>query len=189
MNAEDRVYLEVLKTPPLSVADNWLIFRLEAEAGEVERLREEVAYQTDEADRAKDNALAMQKFQQEKVIVAEDTAAREREWAADLEHIFALQRTRMDIATAMWQGATGKLDVLPDLGDLLDWLQARIKALEGCAQELLLVADLRGDADLPLAEDDSKLWTARMQQAWDDLRALLTPAPNAEFSGEEETHG
>lgn len=39
--------------------------------------------------------------------------------------------------------------------------------------ELVAVADLRGDADLPHPSDDPKLWTARMQAAWDDARALI----------------
>ena len=38
MNTEDRAYLEVLKRPPLSIADEWLIARLEDETKEVLRL-------------------------------------------------------------------------------------------------------------------------------------------------------
>ena len=41
------------------------------------------------------------------------------------------------------------------------------------ASELMEVADLRGDNCLPSPPDDPKLWTARMQSAWDELDAAL----------------
>ena len=41
------------------------------------------------------------------------------------------------------------------------------------AKELLEVANLRGDDDLPHPSNDPKLWTSRMQDAWDELRAAL----------------
>jgi hypothetical protein len=55
---------------------------------------------------------------------------------SELEALFALQQIRMAEATRMWQAATGKQDVLPDLGDLLAWLMARPAALEALAREL-----------------------------------------------------
>jgi hypothetical protein len=51
-------------------------------------------------------------------------------------------------------------------------------ALRDAAEELLTVADLRGDSDLPHPADDEKHWTARMQTAWDDLRAALASPPS-----------
>jgi len=51
-------------------------------------------------------------------------------------------------------------------------------ALCEAAQELVEVADLRGDADLPHPSNDPKLWTARMQTAWDDIRKAI-----AEYEG------
>ncbi len=42
--------------------------------------------------------------------------------------------------------------------------------LLSAAIELLAVAELRGDDELPHPSDDEKLWTARMQDAWGDLR-------------------
>jgi hypothetical protein len=42
--------------------------------------------------------------------------------------------------------------------------------------ELLEVADLRGDSTLPKPPDDQKLWTARMQTAWDDARNTISKA-------------
>lgn len=42
---------------------------------------------------------------------------------AELERVFELQQTRMGKATKMWRKAhPGKKNVLPDLGDLLEWL-------------------------------------------------------------------
>jgi hypothetical protein len=49
----------------------------------------------------------------------------------------------------------------------------RYKALIDAATELLEVADLRGETALPHPADDPKLWTARMQTAWDELRRVL----------------
>ena len=40
----------------------------------------------------------------------------------ELNQLFDLQRKRMQEADKRWQEATGKHDVWPDLGDLLDWL-------------------------------------------------------------------
>jgi len=54
-------------------------------------------------------------------------------------------------------------------------LRARVAELEGAAEELLEVADLRGETELPHPSDDPVLWSARMQTAWDELRSLLTP--------------
>jgi hypothetical protein len=59
-------------------------------------------------------------------------------------------------------------------GILVDRRAPQPDALAQVARELLEVADLRGDADLPRPEDDNKLWTARMQTAWDELRNALT---------------
>ncbi len=39
--------------------------------------------------------------------------------------------------------------------------------------ELVECADLRGDSDLPHPADDPLLWTARMQEAWDNASAAL----------------
>ena len=55
---------------------------------------------------------------------------------AELEALFALQKTRMAEATRMWQEATGKQDVLPDLGDLLAWLMVRLVELEALEKAL-----------------------------------------------------
>ena len=64
---------------------------------------------------------------------------------AELEALFALQRTRTAEATAAWREATGRHDVSPDLGDLLAWLlRERAEAEEMVAE---LVAEACGQAD------------------------------------------
>jgi len=40
-------------------------------------------------------------------------------------------------------------------------------------RELVEVAALRGDSDLPAPPDDPKLWTARMQDAWLDAEGAI----------------
>ena len=51
--------------------------------------------------------------------------------------------------------------------------EAEVNRLREAAEELLTVAELRGDSDLPHPSADDRLWTARMQTAWDALRAAL----------------
>lgn len=46
---------------------------------------------------------------------------------------------------------------------------AAAERLIDAAEELLEVARLRGDDDLPHPANDPKTWTARMQEAWNDL--------------------
>ncbi len=48
----------------------------------------------------------------------------------EIQALFDLQHTRMKEATRLWQDATGKHDILPDLGDLLTWLLDEIDRLE-----------------------------------------------------------
>ncbi len=51
--------------------------------------------------------------------------------------------------------------------------EQRIAELEAASSELLEVAGLRGDNDLPHPADEAKLWTARMQDAWDALEEVV----------------
>ena len=46
-------------------------------------------------------------------------------------------------------------------------------AVVEAARELAEVARLRGDDELPHPANDPKLWTARMQTAWDEVHAAL----------------
>lgn len=49
---------------------------------------------------------------------------------SDYRRLCELQRKRMNEATEMWRQATGRHDVLPDLGNLLTWLMDEIRRLE-----------------------------------------------------------
>jgi hypothetical protein len=51
----------------------------------------------------------------------------------------------------------------------------RAQQLENILLELIEVASLRGDNDLPHPANDPKLWTARMQDAWSKAEALVDP--------------
>jgi len=51
--------------------------------------------------------------------------------------------------------------------------------LWAAAVEVLEVADLRGDTDLPHPADDLKPWTARMRTAWEGLRVILARVDKA----------
>lgn len=55
--------------------------------------------------------------------------------------------------------------------ELLPIKTKRREAIVEAAVEVLEVADLRGDTELPHPANDPKLWTARMQTAWGAPRA------------------
>lgn len=48
--------------------------------------------------------------------------------------------------------------------------------LKDAVEELLTVAMLRGDNELPHPADDGKLWTSRMQDAWTALDEAFAQA-------------
>ena len=52
---------------------------------------------------------------------------------------------------------------------------AEVGRLRGAAEELIEVAELRGDNVLEHPANDPLLWTARMQTAWVELEEALTP--------------
>jgi len=125
----------------LEQSSRWEAQALEA-AVENERLREQAAIHYKirsyvafalAGDEMADVQLAADR------MVARAEAAKAR--YAELEALFALQQIRMAEATYMWQEATGRRDVLLDLGDLLAWLMARPAALE--AQRLEAGAQVR----------------------------------------------
>ena len=74
------------------------------------------------------------------------------------------------------EAASAARNALPDLIAEIRRLQAIVDRLTDAAGELLAVADLRGDTDLPHPCDDDKLWTARMGNAWDEMRAAAQAA-------------
>ena len=55
---------------------------------------------------------------------------------------------------------------------------AGVEELLDAARELVKVANLRGDNELPHPCDDPGLWTARMQTAWDDLERVVNKYPH-----------
>jgi hypothetical protein len=57
--------------------------------------------------------------------------------------------------------------------DQLDKARADLQEAVEALRELVVVAELRGDSDLPHPSNDDKLWTARMQDAWDDADNIV----------------
>lgn len=53
-------------------------------------------------------------------------------------------------------------------------LEAKLAKVVEAATELIEVAELRGDNELPHPVNDDKLWTARMQDGWDNLGIALS---------------
>ena len=67
-------------------------------------------------------------------------------------------------------------DYEPDAKDARpteDRLRRRVDELEEALGELIEVAELRGDNELPHPCDDALLWTAQMQDAWDWAEDIL----------------
>lgn len=62
---------------------------------------------------------------------------------------------------------------MSDKYDSLTQAEERIEFLEAVLGELVEVAILRGDNNLPHSADDPALWTARMQEAWDEARDAI----------------
>ena len=52
-------------------------------------------------------------------------------------------------------------------------LEQAVETLMAAGNELLEVARLRVDNDSPHPSNDNKLWTARMQTAWDEFEEAL----------------
>jgi len=149
MNAEELKRLEEIKSDygflneeGVSEYPNeevgWLISRLEAAEATCQSLldqssRWEAQALEAEARLVECEGVSLLREKGGKVWERQAHAAEAR--CAELEALFALQRTRMAEAIRAWQEATGKQDVLPDLGDLLAWLMARAaradKALAG----------------------------------------------------------
>ena len=70
----------------------------------------------------------------------------------------------------------GKMSEYAQILELQERLGATQDAMDEIyhtLRELVEVADLRGDSDLPAPADDPKLWTARMTEAWGDANKVL----------------
>lgn len=79
----------------------------------------------------------------------------------------------------------GQIELAPEVTAL-----ARVRALEELfdnTEELLECANLRGDNQLPAPPDDPELWTARMQDAWDNTAEALEAARSGAPAGCGET--
>lgn len=76
------------------------------------------------------------------------------------------------------------LDMKPCVGPTkIDRLKEDNAHLREALGELVECASLRGDNDLPHPADDPLLWTARMQEAWNNADALLKePSDEGEAS-------
>jgi len=66
-------------------------------------------------------------------------------------------------------------------------LVERLDILRDAVGELLEVATLRGDNNLPSPPDDPLLWTARMQDAWDCLQYAFDETDGNNITTNEET--
>ena len=81
---------------------------------------------------------------------AEKSRKEAEEEVKELQAVFDLQQTRMGKGTKMWRIATGKNDVLPDLGDLLDWLMDQIEKAEAANAKLTaFINEVKISADRP----------------------------------------
>ena len=76
-----------------------------------------------------------------------------KNWLA-LKQLFEKQHSRTEAADKLWQETHGKPDVLPDLGELIDWLMARHDAV---AEEVKTAKNLL--ANFNLTGEDSPLET------------------------------
>ena len=76
--------------------------------------------------------------------------------------------------------------VTPEYLEQLESQLADAKKVIEAAIEVLEVADLRGDTDLPHPANDERLWTARMQTGWDDLRDRIAAYKQAKEKAESE---
>lgn len=78
--------------------------------------------------------------------------------------------------TKHWRGYKAQITGLTSERDAA---LAQVGVLREALEELIEVADLRGDSDLPHPADDPKLWTARMIDAWDSGRDALSATSTA----------
>jgi hypothetical protein len=156
MNAEELKRLTLIKSlVEEQGADGdkcWLIVQLETETRKNKRLLAYVDGNDKDAELEAAEATCRSLLAQSSRWEAQALEAGVR--VAELEALFALQKTRMTETTRMWQEATGKQDVLPDLGDLLAWLMARPGVLE--AAMIKLVVPYEG----LLLDGESRRWIA-----------------------------
>lgn len=81
-----------------------------------------------------------------------------------------LLHTLADIRAVL---GVGEKPMLSELAGIVERIKRERDAAVEALGEIVEVATLRGDNDLPHPADDQKTWTARMQTAWDDAEAVL----------------
>jgi hypothetical protein len=81
----------------------------------------------------------------------------------------------LSLYTSLQQANTQLEEKVKVLAEENERLKAQVENFKLHVGELLEVATLRGDNDLPHPCNDPKLWTARMQTAWDELNDLMQP--------------
>ena len=89
---------------------------------------------------------------------------------AEIERLLAAPEAGGWGALAAWDAFFQQAPTIVD--DLLAE-RRELLAVREALEELLTVADLRGDSSLPKPDEDPVLWTARMQTAWDEARKAL----------------
>jgi len=209
MNAEELKRLEEIKVRvrndgywPTGAEVDWVIARFETEAQENERLQQrerdliglndidvhEGMAWCDKAKAAEATCKSLLEQSSRREAQALEAGVR----IAELEALFALQQTRMAEATEAWHKATGKHDVLPDLGDLLAWLMTRSAAMEAQRLEAgaqvreleALVRELRDTAN-PVADErnitgaEEYVVVSLTPEEWRAIRDAVTRADKA----------
>lgn len=87
----------------------------------------------------------------------------------------------------LYYDSHGMARVGDEMAQEITRLRAELEAardIVNASEELLEVARLRGDDELPHPCDDQKLWTARMQTAWEELGSLIDAARGESEGGE-----
>lgn len=111
-----------------------------------------------------------------------------QEDVGDYEALGELQRRRELPWIRRWQIDTGKLDTLPDYGEIIGWITSKADAAEAEAARLLLVCSTVDEARLQL-ETRLKEENARLRavvEAATVLSSTYDAAPPYELTREEE---
>lgn len=89
--------------------------------------------------------------------------------ALELQQLFDLQQTRMGVADNLWRMATGKHNVSPDLGQLIEWLLSERGNWKAAAEEWKARAErlLTSQPELALwTEIQAELARAKEEDIW-----------------------
>ena len=96
-------------------------------------------------------------------------AMTKKDWVSLWNKEMKIVRRGRDVIAAVW----GKTEEEEESNAAMITAASDLLA---ALQELVEVADLRGDSDLPHPADDPKMWSARMAEAWEDARAAIAQA-------------